>query len=48
MRTALCTKESDIGSVVLAAAIGATRNVDTNSTHFGETLCFKFITNCLG
>ncbi|CAB5064818.1 unannotated protein [freshwater metagenome] len=48
MRTALGTEESDIGSVVLAATVGATGNVDANSAHFGETLCFKFITNCLG
>jgi hypothetical protein len=43
--TALGTKESDVAGVVLAAAIGATRNVDANATNFGEPFFFKCFAN---
>ena len=33
---------------MLTAAIGATRDVDSNATDFGETLFFETIANGLG
>jgi hypothetical protein len=44
---ALGTKEPDVAGVVLATAVGATRDVDANATNFGKPFFLKRFANCL-
>ena len=36
------THETDVGDVMLPTGIGATRNIDANSTDLGEPTLLKF------
>jgi hypothetical protein len=42
----LGTEEANVAGMVLAAAIGAARDVDANSTNLGKPFLFKCFADC--